>query len=121
MKKILTVLITMMIIFTSVGCTTEKINGSKDEGPIQENVLTSGVISEITEATLIFENDEFGRVSTNIPEGTEELIVGDAIEVIYTGEVAESYPVQITSITITKIVVDSDPSDERSLSDVVSQ
>ncbi len=102
MKK-LSLLVIILLAFTLVAC---------GQSGVSENTTVSftGVIEEIYDDTaIVIPNDDQvdilasgDRVSVNLSAFEDELAVGDEIKVYYTGEIMESYPLQINVIDIEK-------------------
>ena len=64
-----------------------------------------GTITEVYENSIMIDT-EIGPCSVSLPEGDFDLAVGDTVEIIFSGEIAESYPMQIHHVFEIKIVSD---------------
>ena len=53
-----------------------------------------GTVTGVYENSIMIDT-EIGPCSVSLPEGDFDLAVGDTVEVIFSGEIAESYPMQI--------------------------
>ena len=53
-----------------------------------------GTITAIHETSIMIDA-EIGPCSVSLPEGNYDFSVGDTVEIIFSGEIAESYPMQI--------------------------
>ena len=53
-----------------------------------------GTVTEVYENSIMIDT-EIGPCSVSLPEGDFDLAVGDTVDVIHSGEIAESYPMQI--------------------------
>ena len=53
-----------------------------------------GTVTGIYESSIMIDS-EIGPCSVSLPEGDFDLAVGDTVEIIFSGEIAESYPMQI--------------------------
>ena len=64
-----------------------------------------GTVTEVYENSIMIDS-EIGPCSVSLPEGGLDLAVGDTVDVIHSGEIAESYPMQIHHVFEIKIVSD---------------
>ena len=53
-----------------------------------------GTITEVYENSIMIDT-EIGPCSVSLPEGDYDFAVGDTVEIVFSGEIAESYPMQI--------------------------
>ena len=53
-----------------------------------------GTVTGVYENSILIDS-EIGPCSVSLPEGDYDLAVGDTVEIIFSGEIAESYPMQI--------------------------
>ena len=53
-----------------------------------------GTVTEVYENSIMIDS-EIGPCSVSLPEGNYDFSVGDTVEIIFSGEIAESYPMQI--------------------------
>lgn len=53
-----------------------------------------GTVTGVYENSIMIDT-EIGPCSVSLPEGDFDLAVGDTVDVIHSGEIAESYPMQI--------------------------
>ena len=63
-----------------------------DEGG--QRATLQGTVTEIYENSIMIDT-EIGPCSVSLPEGDYDFAVGDTVEIIFNGEIAESYPMQI--------------------------
>ena len=64
-----------------------------------------GTVTEVYENSIMIDS-EIGPCSVSLPEGNYDFTVGDTVDVIHSGEIAESYPMQIHHVFEIKIVSD---------------
>ena len=64
-----------------------------------------GTVTGVYENSIMIDT-EIGPCSVSLPEGDFDLAVGDTVDVIHSGEIAESYPMQIHHVFEIKIVSD---------------
>ena len=64
-----------------------------------------GTVTEVYENSIMIDT-EIGPCSVSLPEGDYDFAVGDTVEIIFSGEIAESYPMQIHHVFEIKIVSD---------------
>ena len=64
-----------------------------------------GTVTGVYENSIMIDS-EIGPCSVSRPEGDLDLAVGDTVEIVYSGEIAESYPMQIHHVFEIKIVSD---------------
>ena len=62
-----------------------------------------GTITEVYENSIMIDA-EIGSCSVSLPEGDYDFAVGDTVEILYSGEIAESYPMQIHHVYAIKRV-----------------
>ena len=53
-----------------------------------------GTVTGVYENSIMIDS-EIGPCSVSLPEGNYDFAVGDTVDVIHSGEIAESYPMQI--------------------------
>ena len=53
-----------------------------------------GIVTGVYENSIMIDS-EIGPCSVSLPEGDYDFVVGDTVEIIFSGEIAESYPMQI--------------------------
>ena len=53
-----------------------------------------GTVTGVYETSIMIDS-EIGPCSVSLPEGDCDFAVGDTVEIVYSGEIAESYPMQI--------------------------
>ena len=87
MKRIWIICLCLLTIFCVVGC----------EG-MGNRATLMGTVTEIYDAYLLAET-EIGPCVVSLPKGVTQgelgLAVGDTVEIVHSGEIAESYPMQI--------------------------
>ena len=64
-----------------------------------------GTVTGVYENSIMIDS-EIGPCSVSLPEGNYDFAVGDTVDVIHSGEIAESYPMQIHHVFEIKIVSD---------------
>ena len=64
-----------------------------------------GTVTGVYENSIMIDT-EIGPCSVSLPEGDYVFAVGDTVDVIHSGEIAESYPMQIHHVFEIKIVSD---------------
>ena len=96
MKKFWIMSLCLLIILLLVGCEA-----------VGNRVTLMGTVVEIYDASLLVET-EIGPCVVSFPDGvTREnpgLAAGDTVEILYSGEIAESYPMQIHHVYAIKRV-----------------
>ena len=83
MKKFWIMSLCLLTILLLVGCEA-----------VGNRATLPGTVVEIYAASLLVET-EIGPCVVSLPEGAEDLQAGDTVEIRYSGEIAESYPMQI--------------------------
>ena len=73
--------------------------------PMGNRATLRGTVTGIYENSIMIDT-EIGPCSVSLPEGDFDLAVGDTVDVIHSGEIAESYPMQIHHVFEIKIVSD---------------
>ena len=63
-----------------------------DEGG--QRATLQGTVTGVYENSIMIDA-EIGPCSVSLPEGDYDFAVGDTVEIIFSGEIAESYPMQI--------------------------
>ena len=96
MKKFWIMSLCLLIILLLVGCEA-----------VGNRATLMGTVAEIYDASLLVET-EIGPCVVSFPDGmTREdmgLAAGDTVEILYSGEIAESYPMQIHHVYAIKRV-----------------
>ena len=96
MKRIWIICLCLLTIFCIVGCEA-----------MGNRATLVGTVTEIYDASLLVET-EIGPCVVSFPDGvTREdlgLATGDTVEILYSGEIAESYPMQIHHVYAIKRV-----------------
>ena len=96
MKRIWIICLCLLTIFCIVGCEA-----------MGNRATLVGTVTEIYDASLLVET-EIGPCVVSFPDGvTREdlgLAAGDTVEIIHSGEIAESYPMQIHHVYAIKRV-----------------
>ena len=96
MKRIWIICLCLLTIFCFVSCEA-----------MGNRATLMGTVTEIYDASLLAET-EIGPCVVSFPDGmTQEelgLAVGDTVEIIHSGEIAESYPMQIHHVYAIKRV-----------------
>lgn len=96
MKKFWIMSLCLLILLLLVGCEA-----------VGNRATLVGTVTEIYDASLLVET-EIGPCVVSLPKGVTQgelgLAVGDTVEVIHSGEIAESYPMQIHHVYAIKRV-----------------
>lgn len=87
MKRIWIICLCLLTIFCVVGCEA-----------MSNRATLVGTVIEIYDTSLLAET-EIGPCVVSLPKGVTQgelgLAVGDTVEIVHSGEIAESYPMQI--------------------------
>lgn len=92
MKKLLTLVLALACVLGLVGCNNKSLN--------REPSIT-GIVKEASEKAILIENDggEYW-VSADVEnkDSVTQFNIGDEVVVYYDGNIAESYPMQISTV-----------------------
>ena len=83
MKKRLIVIFSFILVLCLVGCHA-----------MSPRATLEGTVTGVYEGSILIDT-EIGPCSVSLPEGDYEFSEGDVVRVIFSGEIAESYPMQI--------------------------
>ena len=122
MKKIITLFTLCIITLSFVACGSQNANNtdspSSDNTPDSEAVFFEATVLEVAENGLLVEPAEnsserkssdrisvslSGLDSSQSDALLQEIIAGDIVEIEYNGAISESYPAQITGLSVRKI------------------
>ena len=96
MKRIWIICLCLLTIFCVLGCEA-----------MGNRATLMGTVVEIYDASLLVET-EIGPCVVSLPKGVTQgelgLAVGDTVEIVHSGEIAESYPMQIHHVYAIKRV-----------------
>lgn len=96
MKKLIVFALSLVCIFTLVGCNNRSMNYIIANEP---NI--TGVVKEVNDNSILIEN-ETGEYWTSLNAENEDSVthfsIGDEVVVYYDGNIAESYPMQINTV-----------------------
>ena len=82
-KKYLIILLSLLLALSLTGCNA-----------LRPHATLEGTVTEIFERSILIDT-EMGLCSVTLPNGDYTFSVGDRVNVIFSGEIAESYPMQI--------------------------
>ena len=85
MKKYCILIVSVLLLLCLLGCDALRPHASLE-----------GTVTEVHERSILIDT-EMGLCSVTLPEGDYSFSVGDRVNVIFSGEIAESYPMQIHS------------------------
>ena len=83
MKKQYIPIIVFLLLLCVTGCNV-----------VSPRAALEGTVTSVHEGSILIDT-AIGPCSVILPEGDYEFAVGDLVKVIYNGEIAESYPMQI--------------------------
>ena len=83
MKKHYIPIIAFLLLLCITGCNA-----------VSPHATLEGTVTSVHEGSILIDT-AIGPCSVTLPEGDYEFAVGDLVKVIYNGEIAESYPMQI--------------------------
>ena len=96
MKKLITVVLLMLLVFSMAGCNNRSMNYI-----IQNEPNITGIVKTITNDTFLMEN-ETGEYWVSLKVENKDSMThfntGDEVVVYFDGNVAESYPMQISTV-----------------------
>ena len=96
MKKALALLLALVCLLTLAGCDRRSMNYI-----IQNEPSIQGIVTDTTDTAILMENaDGEYWVSLDVQNGDSmtHFSVGDEVVVYFDGNIAESYPMQITTV-----------------------
>lgn len=110
MKKLISIALCFFGIISMVACSKEM-----DMHTVLQEQNFTGVVLEVHDETIlakvnaeedVYKSSDLVSVSLDvqIPDGLSEYSVGDEVRVYYNGEIAESYPAQVTTVYAITIV-----------------
>ncbi len=101
MKKIFCILITFAVLFSFTACNSE----TNDKATFQATILEINdnyyLVKPVEGSAELNSADQITVPVTSINPTPE---VGDILEIVYDGEIAESYPAQITNVYSISVV-----------------
>ena len=83
MKKYAIAIISILLVLCLAGCSA-----------IQKPATLIGTVEEVYDASILV-NTDIGPCVVSLPEGENDFSPGDTVEISFSGEIAESYPMQI--------------------------
>ncbi len=101
MKKIFYMLITLAVLFTFMACNVKTNDTVTYQATILEIHDNSYLVEPVEGSAELNSADQITVPMTNMNVSPE---VGDTLEIVYDGEIAESYPAQITNVYSISVV-----------------
>ena len=96
MKKALALILALVCLLTLAGCDRRSLNDI-----IANEPSIMGIVKDLCENAILIENDNGEYwVSRNVEnkDSVTDLVLGDEVVVYFDGNVAESYPMQISTV-----------------------
>lgn len=96
MKKLITVVLLMLLVFSMAGCNNRSMNYI-----IQNEPNITGIVKTITNDTFLMENETgeyWVSLKVENKDSMTHFSIGDEVVVYFDGNVAESYPMQINTV-----------------------
>ena len=103
MKKIFCVLITLTIIFSFTACNSKTNDALTFQATILE-IHDDNYLVELVEGSSELNSADHITVPMTNMNVSPEPEVGDTLEIVYDGDIADSYPAQITSVYSISVV-----------------
>lgn len=103
MKRIVAVILLTISILSLVSCVTETVGNTVFQAEVLE-IGKGYILVEPSEGCMEANSSDLIQVSMKNMEPSPEPEVGDIIEITYNGEIAESYPAQISVVYGIKVV-----------------
>ena len=101
MKKLIPLLLSLVFVLTLIGCTSE------DKATFQATILEIQdgyyLVEPVEGSTELNSADQITVPMVNI-NPSQEPEVGDTLEIVYDGVIAESYPAQINNVYSIRVV-----------------
>lgn len=101
MKKLIPLLLSLVFVLTLIGCTSE------DKATFQATILEIQdgyyLVEPVEGSTELNSADQITVPMVNI-NPSQEPEVGDTLEIVYDGTIAESYPAQINTVYSISVV-----------------
>ena len=101
MKKLIPLLLSLVFVLTLIGCTSE------DKATFQATILEIQdgyyLVEPVEGSTELNSADQITVPMVNI-NPSQEPKVGDTLEIVYDGVIAESYPAQINTVYSISVV-----------------
>lgn len=111
MKKCITIILSILCVLSLVGCSEKESVGDISSVSFQATVLEVNdnyyLIEPVEGSEELKSADQITVPMKNIDPSLEPE-VGDVIEIEYSGEIAESYPAQITDVYSIKVVKEAE-------------
>ncbi len=101
MKKIFCILITLTVMFSFTACNSKTNDTVTFQATILEIHDNSYLVEPVEGSAELNSADQITVPMTNMNVSPE---VGDTLEIVYDGEIAESYPAQITNVYSISVV-----------------
>ena len=83
MRKHLIVIFSLLLVLSLLGCDA-----------LRPHATLEGTVTGVYEGAILIDT-KMGPCSVTLPDGDYAFAVGDLVKVIFSGEIAESYPMQI--------------------------
>ena len=96
MKKLITVVLLMLLVFSMAGCNNRSMNYI-----IQNEPNITGMVKTITNDAFLMENETgeyWVSLKVENKDSMTHFSIGDEVVVYFDGNVAESYPMQINTV-----------------------
>ena len=96
MKKLITVVLLMLLVFSMAGCKNRSMNYI-----IQNEPNITGMVKTITNDAFLMENETgeyWVSLKVENKDSMTHFSIGDEVVVYFDGNVAESYPMQINTV-----------------------
>ena len=103
MKKIFCILITLNVMFSFTACNNQTNDAVTFQATILEIHDDSYLVEPVEGSAELNSADQITIPMTNMNVSPEPE-VGDTLEIVYDGEIAESYPAQITNVYSISVV-----------------
>ncbi len=103
MKKIFCILITLAVLFSLIACSNKTNDMTTFQAIILEIHDDYYLVEPVKGSAELNSADQITVSITNI-NVSPQLKVGDVLEIVYDGMIAESYPAQITKVYSISIV-----------------
>ena len=116
MKKLIFILVSLLLIVSLVGCGKEKVSTYTFKGRVIEKRESSILVEPLEGEDIRRSADKISVALPSMPElNPPAFPVGTLVEIEYDGNIAETYPAQITAITLRTLI---DDEEQNSLLDV---
>lgn len=103
MKKFFYIFITLVVLFSLIACNSKTNNRATFQATILEIHDNSYLVEPVEGSTELNSADRITIFVTSINVSPKPK-VGDILEIVYDGMIAESYPAQITNVYNIRVV-----------------